>query len=601
MYRKLIWREIITKKIKEGNDGSGNKNCGGEMNIEEIKPAIYSNSASSDIDSISIFESILDKKSIIPHLNKIDKIPNYDGFLELVDNGVPIGKIEVQVKTLRKNYKNPSHPIELSTLAYAKDLQLPFLLVVVDQNKKKVFWKEINRENSILLINEALDKKDDQKSISVKFERNNEIPKHSPYSIWKTIVEEHKRLIHNSREISKELVLSKEELEKLKLKLKIREQDQSPKYVQMHMFLDTLNNLFSNEFKIIKNLFVSDFWKFGIVTFGKISESRIAYSLFPIGWNENLKQINAYQESNDFQKFISNYPSVTAHSGKNPILATPVKYAYEKFWEYLKLVLDKDRNLIWPNNQYLQQEFLFYLKDTQFRNHKIEDVKTLDLVSFKEEIEIHLTLIPESKKQLMKEFPEMNDNLFRALDYIQNFRIEEKKSINRLSPSKRSIQNIAISVGEKGVFPKDIEATLFDYWNTLLNSYENVLEEFFPLVKEELSNNNFTYIIIPFIDASSFNDRAFNIAYLTVLKFNNENRKTNRKIFIEMNEANVKLDYRNRTVLYDGKKYKYSIYEIERVSISSLSDDNMPIRKGVYNLLTKNLKSYFEKITEKRI
>lgn len=560
--------------------------------MEEITAAGYTQNTSSDMTSITTLKSILDLNKVIAHLSENDKTPNYDGYLEILNNnGIPIGKIETQVKTHREKYSNPSFSIKLKLLAYTRDVvQLPFILIAVDQKNKKAFWEEITPENARLYINEALAKKPKSSSYPIQFNKKNEIAENPPYDNWKEIVENHKKVFRETTEINKQLIISETELKKLKLKLDFIERDVNPNYFQIHMFLDTLNNLFSKEFKIIRKLFVSDFWKFGIVTFGEVTENRITYSLYSIDWNVNLRQINTYEESNDIQNFINDYPSVRAYSGKNPILKTPVKYAYEKLWEYLKLMLDK--KLIWPNDQYLQQEFLFHINDTKFGNLTIEEPKILDLVFIKEQIDNYLNLIPESEKKLMKDFPEMNGNLYRALDYIQNFRILKRKIIKRLSPSKISLQNIATSVGEKGKFPEDIQTTLIDYWHALLYSYENVLDEFFPLVKEELSNNNSTYIIIPFIDDSSFN-----IPYLTVLKFKNEKKKTKGNIFIEMNQANVKVDFKNRIVIYNEKKYKFSNYEKERMSISSLIDD-MPVRKGVYNLLTKNFKSYFEEFKE---
>lgn len=559
--------------------------------MEEITAARYTQYASSDMKSITTLKSILDLDKVVAHLSENDKIPNYDGYLEILNsNGIPIGKIETQVKTHRENYSKPSFSVKLNLLAYARDVvQLPFILIAVDQKNKKAFWKEITHENARLFINEALARKPKSNSYSIQFDKENEIAENPPYDKWKEIIESHKKLFRETTEINKQLIISEVELKKLKLKLDFIERDVSQNYVQIHIFLDTLNNLFSKEFKIIKKLFVSDFWKFGIVTFGDVTENRITYSLFSIDWNENLRQINTYEGSNDIQNFINDYPSVRAHSGKNPILKTPVKYAYEKLWEYLKFMLDK--KLIWPNDQYLQQEFLFHINDTKFGNLKIEEPNTLNLVFIKEQIDNYLNLIPESEKKLMKDFPEINGNLYRALDYIQNFRILKKKLINRLSPSKISLQNITTSVGEKGKLPEDIKTTLFDYWHALLNSYENVLDEFFPLVKEELSNNNYTYIIIPVI-----NDSTFNIPYLRVLKFNTK-KKLKRNIFIEMNQSNIKLDFKNGVIIYNEKKYKFLNCENEIMSISSLIDD-MPIRKGVYHLLNKHLKNYFERLKE---
>ena len=343
--------------------------------MEDITAAGYTQNASSDMTSITTLKSILDLKKVIAHLSENDKTPNYDGYLEILDHqGIPIGKIETQVKTHREKYSNPSFSVKLNLLAYARDVvQLPFILIAVDQKNKMAFWKEITPENARIFIDKALGRKSKSNSYPIQFEKGNEISQNTPYDSWKEIVENHKKLFRESTEINKQLIISEAERKKLRLKLDFVERDENPNYVQMHIFLDALNNLFSSEFKIIRKLFVSDFWKFGIIIFGEVTESRIAYSLFSIDWNENIRQINKYQESNEFQKFISDYPSVRAYSGKNPILSTPVKYAYEKLWEYLKLMLD--RKLLWPNNEYLQQEFLFHLKDTKFRNLEIEELQ----------------------------------------------------------------------------------------------------------------------------------------------------------------------------------------------------------------------------------
>lgn len=559
---------------------------------DEIKATEYSDASVSERKSITILESLLDPARIVTYLSKNDKTPNYDGYLEVrgIDKR-PVGKLETQVKTLRKNYKNPSHSVKLKLLAYTKDVvQLPFILIAVDQINHKAFWKEITPEDAKLFITTSKDKNAKSKSYSIQFDKGNEISQKPPYDMWQKIIKDHKEKYRRSDEMNKQLIISKTELKKLKSRLDYFEQDENSNYEQIHLFLDKLNDLFSNDFKVVRKLFVFDFWKLGIAIFGKLAENKITYSLFPIGWKENLKQIDIYQKSNDFDKFIIDYPSIKAYSGSNPILIKPENYAYEKLWEFLKLLLDKE--LLWPDSKYLQQEFFFHLKDTKFRSQSGEDPKVLDLVPYKKSIDNYLNLIPDSEKKRMKEFPEMKDNLYRALEYIQNFRIQGKESINRLSPSKKSLQNIATLVSEKGKFPEDIESVLFDYWNTLLNSYEKVLEDFFPLVKKELSSNHFTYIIVPYIHHSSFNNQHFNNAYLSVFKIKNEKMK--RKIFIELDQSKVKFDLESTSIIYKGKKFKCSNIQNDRMIISSLVDD-MPIRKGVYRLLENNLKAYFER------
>ena len=476
------------------------------MSIEEIKSAEISDSSVSERKSITILEGILDPSKVVTYLNKNDKTPNYDGYLEIRgDDKRSVGKIETQVKTHRGNYSTPSYSIELKLLAYARDIvQLPFIVIAVDQNKKKAYWKEIAPETAREFINEALEKNEEQQSFAIQFDTANEISQNPPYDIWKGIIENHRKLIRDSTELTKQLIISETELKKIKSKSDLDERDENSNYIQTHIFLDTLNNLFSNEFRVIKKLFVDDFWKFGIITFGQIIENKIAYSLFSIGWNDNSKQIKIYKGSDNFQNFISDYLSVKAFYDENPLLTRPVNYAYEIIWEYLKLMLE--RNLIWSNNQYLQNEYLFHIKDRQFRNSE-EEAKTIDLISLKEKIENYFRLIPYEER-LMKQFPEMNNNLYRALDYIQNFRIEGKAIIDRLSPSKGALQSIPPSVAQNGKFPSDIETILFNYWNNLSDSYEDLLTEMFPHVRADLSDSEKfnTVILIPIIQKFSFNN-----------------------------------------------------------------------------------------------
>ncbi len=159
-----------------------------------------------------------------------------------------------------------------------------------------------------------------------------------------------------------------------------------------------------------------------------------------------------------------------------------------------------------------------------------------------------------------------------------------------LSPSKKSLENITTSVGEKGVFPKSIEKTLFEYWSVLLNAYESVLDEFFPLLKEELTIDYYTHIVVP-----SINSVQFSTANLSVWKISTKTKSARRNLFIEMNQSNVKMDFERRVVAHNEKEYKIVTCSHESIIVSSLIDD-MPIRKGIYKLLTENFKKYFEKM-----
>jgi len=158
--------------------------------MEYIQPAKYSPQAISESLSINMLEGLLNKSCVVTFLSKNDKTPNYDGYLELIEDGLPIGKLEVQIKTLRKNYVLPSYSVKFNLLAYIRDVtQLPFVLIAVDNKNKKAYWTEISKE---LATKKLGQKKEGKQTISIRFPDNNEITQNPPYKDWNLIISEHK-------------------------------------------------------------------------------------------------------------------------------------------------------------------------------------------------------------------------------------------------------------------------------------------------------------------------------------------------------------------------------------------------------------------------
>jgi hypothetical protein len=567
--------------------------------MKKIKPSKYSTSAVSDSATISTLKGILDNKRVFAHLSENDKTPNNDGYIELIDEeGYPLGKLEVQIKTLKKGYKLPSYNVNLSLLTYAKSVvQLPFVIIGVDQTNKKAFWMELDFQTASSLIDKALAKRSNQESIAIQFALNNSIPNNSPYERWGTLVNEQKKRLQTFDDLNKELLATKELVGKLMVKSNKVELERNPFYVKVHLFLDEINELLSKDLKIIRTAFISDFWRLGIILF-QFSETSLTYSLFPIENNQNLKQINSYNESTDFQKFLSEHPSFNSFSGVNPIFSAPKRHAYERCWEYLKHVLHQ--KLLWPEDEYLQQEFLFHLKDTQFIDiNSREEARSLDLEIFKNQINDFLSKVPEFTKQRMKVHPQMDGNLYRALDYVQNFRMKGINIINRKTPSKKALQSIAASIGERGVFNENATNILDAYWSAVTSSYNAVIQQYFPLLSKNLEyfRDFNTELLIPFIQVVPNTDNRFRVARVAFVKIIDPNLKHGSKIMADQNSQRLKINYISKTVDYRGKTY--SILEIDRKGFPELID-NMPIRRAVYNLLGKNLGRYFsEKIEEK--
>ena len=89
-------------------------------NYFDSKPAPYPKTSSSEIESRDIFHRLLNRQFVKGDINVMDKTPNWDGILELLDEqNSTVGKIEVQLKTLRSEFAtNPKQQCNQSFFSY---------------------------------------------------------------------------------------------------------------------------------------------------------------------------------------------------------------------------------------------------------------------------------------------------------------------------------------------------------------------------------------------------------------------------------------------------------------------------------------------------
>ena len=154
---------------------------------------------------------------------------------------------------------------------------------------------------------------------------------------------------------------------------------------------------------------------------------------------------------------------------------------YKSCSEFLSLIVD--RKILWPIDENLEEEYIGHIINKDFRTkYQLDKVPLSDL---KKSIEEWINLIPGEKDRSEK-YPEKEYNLLRAIDYIQNFQIKGIDNMKIAAPTHNDLRNAMISVGEKGKFPKDIKSTLYEFWVRAIQSYENVLEQYFPLLINEL-------------------------------------------------------------------------------------------------------------------
>ena len=101
--------------------------------IIDAEPAKYSKTDTPEADALAVFNFIIDRKQIKSHLQQRDKVPNYDGNIEITkDDQTPIGKLEVQMKKLdESNENNPKYQCELSFLSYCEQSLMPIILLLL--------------------------------------------------------------------------------------------------------------------------------------------------------------------------------------------------------------------------------------------------------------------------------------------------------------------------------------------------------------------------------------------------------------------------------------------------------------------------------------
>ena len=558
--------------------------------MRDLKPAKYSKQAESEMVSVHIAKGYFLDRHFTPYLSENDKTPNIDGSIDINDiEGYPLGKVEVQIKTLPDQYSKPRFNTTLKMLVYARDSQLPFILLVVDQNNKKVFWKEITPELSRERIGTAFDKNPNQETIVIHFDKENELSNNKFYDKWLHIIDTNKAILKNWSKVNSEIEDYRIQILSLTKELEEIDSETDNDFIFLNKYLEKLNGLTNNEFLIIKQIFKIDFWRFGVAVF-KFKKENLAYGLFPIGWNENKKQILRFKtEPTNFVDYAFRYNFLKAYSGSNPIIESPEKYAFKSVLEFLSLVIN--RKILWPIDENLEEEYLGYIVNKNFRTKY--QLKQVPLSDLKKSIDHLIELIPR-EKELSIDYPEKEHNLFRAIDYIQNFQIKGIENLEIKSPTHNDFRNIMISVGEKGKFPKDIKSTLYQFWIRAIQSYENVLELYFPLILNELSFfKEFDQLVVaPIIIENSHNDRSFKIVRVLLIQLKEQIDTVDEKVVVVEDYMNLKLDIITRTIELDNKTYQFMGYNT--LNLSDISSE-LPLRNWVYKHLTEKVNTYFER------
>ena len=234
-----------------------------------IEPKPYPPTDSAEQDSKTVLESLIDSRLVKTDIRTRDKYPNIDGTIELVnENGVPIGKFDVQLRSVPKGQL--SFGCETTLVSYSKVSTLPVLLICVDSEDKCAYWKHINPHMP------EFNNKETQKSFTIYFSQaSDNIDQNGIYiHNWIEIARDYQKCIEQYPIVHSELArkLALEAIEPREREL-------------FQRFIDTINNLLDNDFIVFKELIFPGVWKLGV---GIISSDQhhIQYQIYRIPYKE---------------------------------------------------------------------------------------------------------------------------------------------------------------------------------------------------------------------------------------------------------------------------------------------------------------------------
>lgn len=205
---------------------------------------------------------LLSTHRMMPNFKKMDKFPNLDGGFEVCEVNdpsvlksdrnwkiIPVGKFEVQIKSLNSDYKNNNinrqsefkYSCETKAMNYVlrgRTLN-PVLLILVDWMDGHIYWKYLSYRYCLELDPGSKDNK------VVYFNRCDEI---DDMNTWiDNLKRIHSDLLRSSN-IGKENAFVSNE----------------PVPAEVQEAFDYINDCYDHALKFIKDSMFSDVWKFGI-------------------------------------------------------------------------------------------------------------------------------------------------------------------------------------------------------------------------------------------------------------------------------------------------------------------------------------------------
>jgi len=267
-------------------------------NYFDSKPTPYPKTSASEIESRDIFHRLLNRQFVKGDINVMDKTPNWDGILELLDEqNSAVGKIEVQLKTLRSEFiDNPKQQCDQSFFSYCLTAALPVLLVIVDKQNEKAYWRHID---AVTLQEVKQNIKGESYLLSIPIENCLDGTDQRYVDEWRKRAKEASSKVWNFDSETKKKQELEQKLSVLHLKLQNPVNLPAHALREIHDFLDEFNYILDKEFGSVKQIIYPDYWKIGmgVIRYGF---GNISFILFPVEYDKSQLLIKEVEDGYDF-------------------------------------------------------------------------------------------------------------------------------------------------------------------------------------------------------------------------------------------------------------------------------------------------------------
>ena len=258
-----------------------------------MEPAPYPPRNTEELQAVITFLSLLDVNRVKPDPSFLDRVPNHDGSVELVDEQQkPVGELKIQIKKIPDGSLQFDCPIQL--VGYSIQVSSPFLLVCVDVGNRKAYWRHLSSLMAGL--------KSEQKTFTVKFQAVvDEISPGAPYlERWRMLCNDYLTRVSEYPRL-KQIVDEEIGLNKLTAEDRLAFQE----------FIDEMNLLLDVDLPVVKHEYFADAWKLGVSIHQADSEA-VCYSVYTIPKGENAPFLTHVPRAVDRPTFVPGSGSIVS-------------------------------------------------------------------------------------------------------------------------------------------------------------------------------------------------------------------------------------------------------------------------------------------------